>query len=120
MLEILERFHSLGYIHNDMKPQNIMTKLPNTTEVTTAANQIYLIDFGLAIQARDSQKYKFRGTPYFASNNSLERQGSGPKDDIESLLYILVYFYHGQLPWNRDLPVLRDDVVSTMQIQSCI
>lgn len=26
MLEILERFHLLGYIHNDLKPQNIMTK----------------------------------------------------------------------------------------------
>lgn len=28
MLEILEKFHSMGYIHNDMKPQNIMTRLP--------------------------------------------------------------------------------------------
>ena len=26
ILDLLEKFHSLGYIHNDMKPQNIMTK----------------------------------------------------------------------------------------------
>ena len=29
MLEILEKFHVLGYVHNDLKPSNIMTKLPS-------------------------------------------------------------------------------------------
>jgi serine/threonine protein kinase len=38
MLEILEKFHSLGYIHNDMKPQNIMTKMPTMTEGAATAN----------------------------------------------------------------------------------
>jgi len=87
MVDLLEKFHSLGFIHNDMKPQNIMTKY--------GQNQVYLIDFGLTSNTSDHKKYKFRGTPYFASNNSLLKIGNGPKDDLESLFYILIYFYFG-------------------------
>lgn len=125
MLENLEKFHSLGYIHNDMKPQNIMTKLPAayiptmqpaSPQLSVNPSQLFLIDFGLTTASNDHSKYKFKGTPYFASNSALSRVGTGPKDDIESLIYILVYFFNGELPWARDLPVLKDDIMSNMQI----
>lgn len=119
MIDILEKFHSLGYIHNDMKPQNIMTKLPTNGAPSGPANnpnQLFLIDFGLTTSATDYSKYKFKGTPYFASNSALLKIGTGPKDDLESLLYILVYFYYGELPWQRDLPVLKEDIMSNMTI----
>lgn len=53
MLEILERFHLLGYIHNDLKPQNIMTKFNSPNQAGPAsprqiAIQLFLIDFGLS------------------------------------------------------------------------
>ena len=64
----------------------------------------------------DRKKYKFKGTPYFASNSALSRKGAGPKDDLESLIYILIYFFHGELPWQRDIPVLKEDVVSTLNV----
>ena len=44
----------------------------------------------------------------------------GPKDDLESLIYILIYLFKGDLPWQRDIPVLKEDVMSSMQIQSVI
>ena len=116
MLEILEKFHSLGYVHNDMKPQNIMTKLPSSGAGGSQQSQLFLIDFGLTMSMSDHSKYKFKGTPYFASNSALQRIGTGAKDDIESLIYILIYFYNGELPWQRDLPVLKDDIMSNMQI----
>ncbi len=84
MLDILEKFHSLGYIHNDLKPQNMMIKY--------GQNQVYLIDFGLTTSITELSRYKFRGTPFFASNNALMKKASGPKDDLESLIYILIYF----------------------------
>ena len=59
MLDILEKFHSLGYVHNDMKPQNMMTKLPvavmggGCPPSNAVANQVYLIDFGLTMTLTD-------------------------------------------------------------------
>jgi hypothetical protein len=34
----------------------------------------------------------------------------GAKDDLESMIYILIYFYHGKLPWTKVVPVLNEDV----------
>lgn len=77
-------------------------------------NQLFLIDFGLTTGVTDAKRYKFRGTPYFSSNNALQRTGTGFKDDLESLIYILIYFYYGSLPWQKELPVLKDDIMSNM------
>ena len=71
---------------------------------------MYLIDFGMSTSIADTKKYKFRGTPFFASNSSLKKLGLSPRDDIESLLYILIFFTFGDLPWKRDIPVLKEDV----------
>jgi serine/threonine protein kinase len=38
LVKALEAIHSVGYIHRDLKPDNIRIK----------ANQVYLIDFGLS------------------------------------------------------------------------
>lgn len=35
-------------------------------------------------------------------------------------MYILVYLYMGELPWARDLPVLKEDIMTNMAIQNCI
>jgi len=78
--------------------------------------QIYLIDYGLASSVIEHKRYKFRGTPYFASNNSLLKHPHGPKDDLESLIYILIYFYYGELPWQRDIPVLQEDAMASILI----
>ena len=83
-------------------------------------SQLFLIDFGLTSPVKDAKKYKFRGTPYFASSNALQRIQAGPKDDVESLLYILIYLYNGELPWKRDLPVLKEDLLSNVEIQNVI
>lgn len=54
--------------------------------------------------------YTFKGTPYFASNNQLLKGKLGPRDDVESLIYILIYFCLGSLPWARNVPVMNDDM----------
>ena len=90
-----------------------------------------LIDFGLAQNLSGPKiKYTFKGTPYFASNNALVRGCKfpfhnlflevGPKDDLESLIYILIYFIFGSLPWAKNVPVLKEDIQSHMEVQAVV
>ena len=80
-------------------------------------NTLYLIDFGLtqeesslyegeydpAIYERDN--LILNGTPLFASINlHLGWNKVFKKDDLESLLYMLIYLWKGRLPWS-DLPI---------------
>ena len=39
MLDVLEKFHKLGFLHRDIKPSNFMVK----------DNQVYITDFGTNI-----------------------------------------------------------------------
>jgi serine/threonine protein kinase len=43
MIDRLESLHSLGYVHGDLKPQNIMCSNNKTN------NTLYLIDYGLTV-----------------------------------------------------------------------
>lgn len=69
MVERLEALHNLGYVHGDLKTQNIMC-----TNVKSN-NSLFLIDYGLAVNYTliHDTKLEFKGTPYFASNNMLMR-----------------------------------------------
>jgi serine/threonine protein kinase len=72
------------------------------------ARVVYLIDFGLSKQFRDSNTHRhipysnakgFIGTAIFASIHSHQGQELGRRDDLESLAYLLIYFLRGSLPW---------------------
>ncbi|XP_010469571.1 PREDICTED: casein kinase 1-like protein 5 [Camelina sativa] len=102
MINRLEFIHSKSYIHRDIKPDNFLMGLGRL------ANQVYIIDFGLAKKYRDSSSYRhvpYRenksliGTPAFASLNTHLGIEQSRRDDIESLGYILMYFLNGSLPW---------------------
>ena len=43
VIDTLEFVHSHNYVHNDVKAQNLLTGVSNTT-----SDNVYLIDFGLA------------------------------------------------------------------------
>ncbi|KAG5494033.1 hypothetical protein JKF63_01866 [Porcisia hertigi] len=104
-LTAIRGVHDLGLVHRDIKPSNFVTGLPGTSEHTTC----YLIDFGLARRFRRSNgeirpprdNAGFRGTSRYASVASHHHHELGRVDDIWSLLFMLVEFATGTLPWRK-------------------
>ncbi|KAL9227283.1 hypothetical protein vseg_002991 [Gypsophila vaccaria] len=104
-ISILEKLHSRGYVHGDVKPENFLLGPPGTSD----EKKLFLVDLGLATKWRDTAtgshvEYDqrpdvFRGTVRYASVHAhLGRTGSR-RDDLESLAYTLVFLLRGRLPW---------------------
>lgn len=53
MIELLQKFHKKGYIHCDIKPDNIM--IGDFERDPNLKKKIYLIDFGISHKYMDDQ-----------------------------------------------------------------
>ena len=127
LVKRLETMHNKGIIHRDLKPNNlawgnfnnsynnifINNNSYNCNNINNYdkldINTIYLIDFGLSCiywdNSTSQRHYKltnghnFVGTLRYASLNSHKGIRQSRRDDLESMLYILIYFLKGKLPW---------------------
>ncbi|CAD8188179.1 unnamed protein product [Paramecium pentaurelia] len=101
--EILEKGHYQNIIHLDIKPENFMIQQPLVNDSKMLhPDLIQLNDFGLSQELiRNSKLLKdvFIGSLNFASRQSHKGEQLGYKDDLESLLYVLVYLRNLTLPW---------------------
>ncbi|KAK8541547.1 hypothetical protein V6N13_137842 [Hibiscus sabdariffa] len=98
----VEYMHSRSFLHRDIKPDNFLMGLGRK------ANQVYIIDYGLAKKYRDLQTHKhipyrenknLTGTARYASVNTHLGIEQSRRDDLESIGYVLLYFLRGSLPW---------------------
>jgi len=102
ILCILKTIHEKGLVHRDIKPDNFLFGLKHV-------NQIYLIDFGFCKSYLDpngshnaiKKTRQMIGSKNYASINSHKCNDLSRRDDLESLCYMLMYFYSGFLPWNN-------------------
>jgi len=92
ILERLKFIHNMGLIHRDIKPDNFLLGKDN---------KIFIIDFGLCKKYCNDKKEhiefkkinKIIGTPSFVSLNIYNLDEPSRRDDLESMVYILLFLY---------------------------
>lgn len=100
-IQALAKVHAAGLLHLDLKPDNLALRLKH------GQISCFLVDFGLSERYslnghhwKYSESYQFSGNATFASSNVLTGRRPSRRDDLESLIYVLVYLAHASLPWN--------------------
>jgi serine/threonine protein kinase len=95
----LKELHEIGFIHNDLKPANIL--------VESKSGTVSIIDYGMAssyIKKNGNHRIscdidRVGGTPQYFSVNACKFESKSRRDDMESLIYILYEMLGMELPW---------------------
>ena len=100
-LDRLESVHSMGIIHCNIKPENLVIGLNDK-------RFIYLLDFGLSKKYRNDRTnndIQFSITKIitkaarYASTNILSGLQLRRREDLEQFIYVILYFLTKKLPW---------------------
>jgi serine/threonine protein kinase len=114
---LLKTIHDKGLVHRDIKPENFLLSTNNENK------QIYIIDFGFCKSFMNNDSHmeikktnNLIGSKTYASINSHDYLELSRRDDMESLGYIMLYFYLGTLPWH-DNSLLLDTATINEKIK---
>jgi serine/threonine protein kinase len=103
-ISLIEKLHSQGFLHRDIKPDNFVRGLG------AKHGRIYMLDFGLSRKweslidkytqhDESTSSSSIVGTARYMSINVHKGCVYGWRDDLESLGYVLIYLFVGKLPW---------------------
>lgn len=101
ILRGLCHIHDCGYVHCDLKPENVL--LVETTRKGAADFRAKIGDLGLAKRDNQSKKKKldpyWRGTPMYLSPEAVVDGLQGPPSDVWALGCIVLEMLTGKPPW---------------------
>ncbi|MCA9659099.1 MAG: serine/threonine protein kinase [Myxococcales bacterium] len=105
----LDYIHTLGFVHEDIKPSNVLVCAP---ESVGGVPQAKIIDFGLArvlrrpselVADEDDEEVEVHGTPGFSAPEKVRGETTDARSDIYSLAATLYTAIRGQKPFpSRD------------------
>lgn len=99
VLEALEAAHAKGFVHRDVKPENVMV---------TADGRIKLADFGIAAVKGDPRLTTtgvILGSPSYMSPEQARGEAAGPEGDLWSLGATLYFAVEGRAPFDKGQPI---------------
>ena len=96
----LEVLHDKGWLHQDIKPENILVD-------SFRGDTLYLVDYGTSKSWKTSNNKhitpgpskKIVGTARYSCIANHDGYKQSRRDDLESLGYVLLYFILTKLPW---------------------
>jgi len=89
-IEMIEQYHSSGYLHCDVKPKNICIRREKPLDLV-------LIDFGMTWKDATVKNNGYGGTEYFSSLQCALKKQISYRDDMETIGYVLLYLLHPTL-----------------------
>ncbi|KRZ16876.1 Casein kinase I isoform delta-like [Trichinella zimbabwensis] len=121
IIKAIQFLHEKDFLHRDLKPENILLRRSDFS-----THEVALTDFGSAIRYRMNSHFShiaYRenlpviGTPRYISIAAHLGIQQSPRDDLQSIGYILIYFAKGKLPWQDVEGVEQNLKIAEMKIK---
>lgn len=103
---LLKQLHQLGIVHDNIKPESFVLGRKRTV----GSRRVHLVDFSMCFRYKVKVDRKWihntlqrygnaESSIEFSSHRANTNHTPSPRDDLESLIYVMVYLVNGLLPW---------------------